>query len=165
MFSRHHRKARLLFGLSDILLTAVAFEAAYQTRLWLPVARDFYLTVPNKALLLGFSIVTSLLAGYWLEVYDRLDAAHPRVILRDTFRQCFASAICLVLFQFLLRLDLSRAFLVLFASYSWMGLCLFRLRAGAVVGLIRREFAGPHFVMIVGVGPSALRIAELLERS
>ena len=53
MFSRHHRKARLLFGLSDVLLTALAFEAAYQTRLLLPIGRLFYLTVPIKALLLG----------------------------------------------------------------------------------------------------------------
>jgi len=32
MFSRH-RKARVLFGLSDILLAALAFEAAYRTRI------------------------------------------------------------------------------------------------------------------------------------
>jgi hypothetical protein len=28
MFSRQHRKARVLFGFSDIVLTALAFEAA-----------------------------------------------------------------------------------------------------------------------------------------
>jgi hypothetical protein len=76
VFSRHHRKARLLFGLSDIILTAFAFEAAYQTRLLLPIERSFYLTVPLKALLLGAAIVAWLLLGYWLELYDRLDSAH-----------------------------------------------------------------------------------------
>jgi hypothetical protein len=24
----------------------------------------------------------------WLEIYEKLDSAHPRIILRDTFRQC-----------------------------------------------------------------------------
>ena len=154
-----------MFGLSDILLTALAFEAAYQTRLWLPVERIFYLTVPLKALLLGSAIVAWLLLGYWLELYDRLDSAHPSVVIRDTFRQCVLGTIVLILTGFLLRLDLSRAFLLLFAFYSWFLLCLFRWRAGSLVGLIRREFGAAHYVMVVGLGDSARRIARLLEQS
>jgi exopolysaccharide biosynthesis polyprenyl glycosylphosphotransferase len=165
VFSRHHRKARLLFGLSDVILTALAFEAAYQTRLWLPIERNFYLTIPLKALLLGTAIVSWLLLGYWLELYDRLDSAHPSVIIRDTFKQCVLGSVVLVLLEFLLRLDLSRAFLLLFAVYSWTLLCLFRWRAGSFVGLIRREFGAPHYVMVVGLGESARRIARLLEQS
>jgi exopolysaccharide biosynthesis polyprenyl glycosylphosphotransferase len=165
VFGRQHRKARLLFGLSDVLLTALAFEAAYQTRLLLPIDRTFFFTIPVKALLLGASILVFVLIGHWLEIYDRLDAAHPRVILRDTFRQCVLGAICIVLFEFLLRLDLSRSFLLLFSGYSWITLLLFRLKAGSVVGLIRREFAAPHYVAVVGLGKSALRIGEVLEKS
>ena len=165
MFSRHHRKVRILFGLSDVLVTALAFEAAYQTRVWLPLERMFYLTLPVKALLLGFSVLMWLLAGLWLEVYDRLDAGDPRVILRDSFRQCFLGIAALVLFEYLLRLDLSRSFMALFAGYSWILLCLFRLVAGGLVGIIRREFGAPHYVMVVGVGESARRLGDLLERS
>lgn len=165
MFSRHHRKARLLFGLSDVILTALAFEAAYQTRLLLPNAPVFYLTVPVKALLLGAAIVSWLLLSYWLEIYDRLDSAHPSVVIRDTFRQCMLGSIVVILLQFLLRLDLSRAFLLFFALYSCFFLCLFRWHSGSLVGLIRREFGAAHYVMVVGLGDSALRIAELLERS
>jgi exopolysaccharide biosynthesis polyprenyl glycosylphosphotransferase len=165
VFARHHRKARLLFGLSDVLLTAVAFEAAYQTRLLLPIDRTFFLTVPVKALLLGASIITFVLIGYWLELYDRLDSAHPRVILRDSFRQVVLSAICIVLLEFLLRLDLSRAFLLFFVAYGWLLLLLFRWKAGSVVGIIRREFGAPHYVAVVGVGESARRIGDALERS
>ena len=44
MFGRH-RKARVLFGLSDVLLAALAFEAAYQTRVLLHLERAFYLNV------------------------------------------------------------------------------------------------------------------------
>jgi exopolysaccharide biosynthesis polyprenyl glycosylphosphotransferase len=165
VFSRHHRKARLLFGLSDMLLTALAFEAAYQTRYWLPFGPNFFLTVPLKALLLGAAIVTWLLLGYWLELYDRLDSAHPSVVIRDTFRQCVLGTIVMVLLEFLLRLDLSRGFLLLFAFFSWLLLCLFRWRAGSVVGLIRREFGAPHYVMVVGLGESAMRMGALIERS
>jgi exopolysaccharide biosynthesis polyprenyl glycosylphosphotransferase len=165
MFSRHHRKVRVLFGLSDVVVTALAFEAAYQTRVWLPLERVFFLTLPVKALLLGFSALMWLLAGFWLEVYDRLDAGRPRVILRDSLRQCFVGIAALVLFEYLLRLDLSRSFMALFAGYSWILLCLFRLVAGGLVGIIRREFGAPHYVMVVGVGESARRLGELLERS
>lgn len=165
MFSRHHRKARLLFGLSDVFLTALAFEAAYQTRRFLPIERDFFLSVPDKAVLLGTALIAWVLIGYWLELYDRLDSAHPRVILRDTFRQVVLGTICIVVLEFLLRLDLSRAFLLFFAVYSWTLLCLYRWKWASVVGLIRREFGVPHHVMVVGTGAGARRIGELLEQS
>ena len=60
----------------------------------------------------------------------------------------------------LLRLDLSRPFLVLFSAYAWVLLLLFRLTAGRMVGVIRREFAAPHYVMVVGTGERALRMAQ-----
>ncbi|MCC6860231.1 MAG: sugar transferase [Bryobacterales bacterium] len=165
VFSRHQRRARVLFGLSDIVVTALAFEAAYQTRLLLPLERVFYLLAPVKALVLGFALVTWLLAALWLAIYERLDSGDPRVILRDTSRQCAWGAIAVVIFQFLLRLDLSRPFLALFVVYSWASLLLFRLTAGRLVGLIRREFAAPRYVLVAGWGERALRLGEALERS
>ena len=165
MFSRHHKRARLLFGLSDIVLIVLAFAAAYETRLLLPVERVFYFTGPITALLLGGAIVTWLLIGYWFEIYDRLDSAYPSVVLRDAFRQCLLGTIALILQEYLLRLDISRVFTLCFAFYSWFFLCLFRFRAAKMVGLIRREFGASHYVMVVGLGARALRIAELLERS
>ena len=128
MFSRHNRKVRVLFALSDILLTAIAFEAAYQTRLRLSMLEhNFFIDIPRKALLLGYSIVVWVALGYWFSVYDKLDSAHPRVILRDTFRQSAYSGLCLVVFEYILRLDLSRPFLLLFFFYTWVLLLLFPL--------------------------------------
>jgi exopolysaccharide biosynthesis polyprenyl glycosylphosphotransferase len=96
-----------------------------------------------------------------------LDAGNPRVILRDSFRQSALGITCLVIFQYLLRLEtpLSRSFLGLFGAYSWALLCLFRLGAAKLSGVIRREFGAPHFVMVVGVGESARRLGEALEQS
>ncbi|MGE5644535.1 MAG: sugar transferase [Acidobacteriota bacterium] len=167
MFSGHHRKARLLFGLSDVVLTALAFEAAYQSRMWLPLERTFYLNLQVKALLLGFSMLTWVALGLWLKVYEKLDAGDPRVILRDSFRQSIFGLAAVVLLQYLVRLEheLSRSFLALFGVYSWLLLCAFRLSAGNLVGFIRREFGGQHFVMVVGTGDSARRLGEALEQS
>jgi exopolysaccharide biosynthesis polyprenyl glycosylphosphotransferase len=165
VYGRHHRKARILFGATDVLFTVVAFEAAYQLRAWLPLERLFELSVPVKALLLGFSVFIWVLMGYWMGVYERLDSAHLRVILRDTTRQCFIGGIAVILFQFSLRLDLSRFFMALFVFFNWFLLCLFRWKAGRMVGVIRREFAAPHYVVIVGTGARARKLGEMLERS
>lgn len=164
MFSRH-RKARVLFGLSDIILVALAFEAAYQTRAILHLPNEFFLGIQQKALVLGYSLVAWVAIGIWLEIYEKLDSGHPLVILRDSARQCAYGALCLVVFEYTLRLDLSRFFLALFAAYAWVLLLLFRLMAGRLVGIIRREFAAPHYVMVVGTGERAMRMAEALEKS
>ena len=164
MFGRH-RKARVLFGLSDVLVAALAFEAAYQTRVVLHLERAFYLTVERKALVLAFALAAWVTIGLWLEVYEKLDIGNPRVILRDAARQCAYGALCLIVFEYVFRLDLSRFFLVVFSVYAWVLLLLFRLTAGRVVGVIRREFAAPHFVMVVGTTERAVRMARGLEQS
>src|SRR5947207_639394 len=137
MFARH-RKARVLFGLSDIILVALAFEAAYHTRAVLHLEHEFYLTVEREALVLAFSLSAWVSIGLWWEIYEKLDSGHPRVILRDAARQCTYGALALVVFEYLFRLDLSRFFVALFAAYAWTLLVLFRLTAGRVVGVIRR---------------------------
>ncbi len=164
MFSKH-RNARVLFGLSDIALAAIAFEAAYQTRAVLNLEHLFFLTVEQKALVLAFALFAWVAMGLWLEVYEKLDSGHPRIILLDVSRQCCYGALTLVIFQYLFRMDLSRLFLLLFAAYAWVLMLLFRLTAGRVVGVIRREFAAPHYVMVVGTGERAVRMARALEQS
>jgi exopolysaccharide biosynthesis polyprenyl glycosylphosphotransferase len=164
MFSRQ-RKARVLFGLSDIGLTALAFEAAYQTRSILNLGRLFYLTQEKHVLVLGFAALSWVAIAGWLGIYEKLDTVHPRIVLRDTARQCAYGALCLVIFEYSLRLDLSRPFLILFASYAWTVLLLFRLTAARLVGVFRREFGQPHYVMVVGTGDRGLRLAEALEQS
>jgi exopolysaccharide biosynthesis polyprenyl glycosylphosphotransferase len=165
VFSGHHRKAKTLFIVSDALLTAAAFEAAYQTRVALPLENVFFLVPPVKALLLAATVMLWPLIGAWLKVYDRLEAAHPQVVLRDTFRQSAFGAIGIVLIEFTLRLDLSRPFLGLFVVYSWILLCLFRLNAVWVVGWFRREFTAPYYILVAGVGERAQRLGEALEQS
>src|SRR6266542_2885845 len=165
MFSRQHRKARILFAVSDVLLTTLAFEAAYRTRVLLPLEHVFYIVAPLKALVLGCALFLWVLAGVWLKVYEKLDSSDPRVILRDSFQQSAYSALGLVVFQYIMRLDLSRLFLSLFVVYAWIFLLVFRLTAGRLVGIVTREFGGPHYVMVAGTGERAVRIAQALEHS
>jgi exopolysaccharide biosynthesis polyprenyl glycosylphosphotransferase len=175
VFRGHHRKIRILFSLSDILLIGLAFWGAYFTRTrlgavtWSPLHSEFkpvfFLTLPEVVLLAGWSMLVWVALGYWWEIYDRIDLAHPRVILRDTFRQCALGAASLVMIQFLLRLDLSRSFVAVFTLWAWVLLCLFRLNATRAVGLIRREFGGAHYVMVVGVGEAGRRLGGELENA
>jgi exopolysaccharide biosynthesis polyprenyl glycosylphosphotransferase len=169
VFSRHYRRVKVIFGLIDSVLICLAFIAAYQTRILLNLERIFYfvfyIDFPIATLLLVISIASWLAIGYWFNIYEKLDSAHPSVVLRDTFRQCVLGAVCLVLAEFVLRLDLSRLFVVLFAIYAWILLCLFRINAARVIGAVRRQFGTAHYVMVVGSGASAHRLGEALEES
>ncbi len=165
MYSRHYRKVRVFFALADSIFVLLAFYAAYFLRRILPFDRNFSLDGSTQALLACGAVVVWIALAYWLEVYDRLDAPHPRIILRDTFRQCAMGAIGLVLLQYLARLDLSRSFTVLLVVFSWILLCLFRLMSGQMVGYIRRRFGATHFVLVVGSGERASKVEELLNSS
>ena len=163
MFRGQRRQNRILFGIADILLIGIAFEFAYATRGRLELEHFFTMSSPAKALLAGWSMLAWVALGYWWELYNHLDTEHPRVILRDTFRQCLAGAASLILFEYLQRMDLSRTFVALFAVYAWMLLCLFRLNAGRVLRLVRREFGTAHYVMVAGTGDAALKLGRELE--
>jgi exopolysaccharide biosynthesis polyprenyl glycosylphosphotransferase len=164
MFSNQHRKAKLLFGFSDIVLVAIALEAAYWFRLSLPNLRhNFYFTTEKKALVLGLAVLAWVLSGYWLGVYENLGTGQRRVIIRDLLRQTAYASIALVLAEYLLRLDLSRPFLLSFTALTCSLILIFRVTSRRLVGLIRREFGALRFVMVVGVGDRARRLAAELE--
>jgi len=163
VFRGHHRKVRILFGFADLLIVALAFQLAYWTRTRLSLEHYFTMAPGEKALLLTWSLVVWVALGLWWEVYDRIDAADIRVILRDTFRQCLLGAASIVLLEYLLRLDLSRSFVGLFAAWSWVLLSLFRLNAGRALRAILREFGSSHYVMVVGLTDAALKLGRQIE--
>ena len=161
----HQRKLRLLLAVSDVLLAVAAFAIAYRIRVPLHWHFLFYLTLEQQVLILGFSAAAWVTLGAWFQVYKKLDAAHPRIILRDSVRQCASGGLCLLVFEYSVRMDLSRFFLAVYVLLTWAFVLSFRLTAGRVVGVLRREFATQHYVMIVGTGERAVRIAEKLEHS
>jgi exopolysaccharide biosynthesis polyprenyl glycosylphosphotransferase len=166
MFNRQ-RKTRVLFVLSDIALVAAAFWTAYQTRSMMRLENEFYMAPERIVLVLGLALTVCVVAGLGMRVYDKLDSGRPRVVLRDSFRQSLSFAICLALLQYALRLktELSRPFVALFCLYACVFMALFRIAAARAAKKFRREFASPHYVMVVGTGERALRLAGALERS
>jgi exopolysaccharide biosynthesis polyprenyl glycosylphosphotransferase len=156
---------RLLFGASDAALLALAFQSAYWIRSHLRLENAFFLGHVEAVALLMLCIAVWLGCAGWFEIYDRIEGVHPRVIIRDASLQCLLGAISVVLIQYSLRLDLSRSFLALFLASTWMLLCLFRLNASRLVGVVRREFGQAQHIMIVGTGDRALGIARQLEEA
>ena len=165
MFSHQHRKAKLLFGLSDIVLVALAFETAYWTRVYLPLSRVFFFSIEKKALVLGMAVISWVLAGYWLDVYSNLGAGEKPLVVRDSLRQCAYGAVAFIFIEFALRLDLSRPFILLFALYTLVLLLTFRIGARRLVGVIRREFGALRHVIVVGLGERAQHLGRSLERA
>lgn len=159
MYSSQQRKTRILFGLADLALTAVAFEAAYFIRQWLPFQTN--LAIPMLPLVLAFCVITWLAAGHWLGVHLHLQTSSTQSILRNSLLQAAAGAIGLILFEYVLRLSLSRFFLGVFALCSWALLLGFRLIV-VRVARARRRFV-PREVLIIGTGKPAQRLAEELE--
>jgi len=165
VFRGQRHRVRILFGTADVFLIALAFVVAYGMRARLPLENNFYIPPSVAAALLIWSMVVWVATGAWWETYDRIDATHPRIILRHAFRQCLLGAMSVILFQYLWRLDLSRLFVGLFAVWTWFLLCLFRLNAGLLLRVVRREFSAPFYVMVVGLGDAALRLGRQLEEA
>ena len=163
MFDHHKKRAFLLFAAADVILTILAFEAAYQTRVFLPLPRVFFITTPIKALLLGFVLVTWLLLGRSIGAYARLYGSNTRSAIIDTLHQVVFGALGLVVFIYFLRMDISRPFIALFVAYDFVLLSVYRAAAGRLRGWIRRQFGAELFCVVVGEGREALEMARSIE--
>jgi exopolysaccharide biosynthesis polyprenyl glycosylphosphotransferase len=166
MFRSQQRKRKILFGLSDVILTAAAFELAYGFRRVLPLSHEFFLRPEVKTLLLCFSVLTWVAGGYWLNIYSRLDAPRIRAILRDSARQVGYSALALFVFiVFGLRLDypISRPFLASFIFLSWFLIAGFRIASRNLIPALSREFGLKRYILVVGLGPRAEKLGRTLE--
>jgi exopolysaccharide biosynthesis polyprenyl glycosylphosphotransferase len=165
MYRRRHRKAKLLFALSDLALVAIAFQGAYYFRQSLGLEREFYIEGPLRILLLGFCFLAWTGSAIWLNLYEKLQTGSLLLIVRGTFQQCAAATTLLILFQYFLRLNLSRPFLFLFVVLAWALLLLFRVFSGNLVGAIRKRFSVAHHVLIAGQGMRARRVADAIEHA
>ena len=163
MFDRHRKKAAVLFAVADLILTAIAFEGAYQVRVVLPLPLEFYILAPEKALVLGATLVLWLAIGYWIGVYERLYGNNAFQAAYDTFKQVTLGTLGLLAFLFLAKIDLSRAFVGLFAGLDLTLLLFHRVAAGRLRGVLRRQFGAESICVVVGSGPKAVAIGKQLE--
>ncbi len=152
---------QLLFAVADAFFTIIAFEMAYNIRRNLGLQHPFFFTVKDHLTLLVFCIALWVSLGTFQRVYEYLDSARSGRVLLDTTRQCLVGGVLIVVFEYLIRLDLSRSFLLLFLAADLVLLTLFRWNSRHVVGRFERRFGTPYHLLIVG---SAARSARLQEK-
>jgi exopolysaccharide biosynthesis polyprenyl glycosylphosphotransferase len=140
-----------LFAVADALLTAATFEAAYRTRTQLDLTL-FYLDLRPHLLLIAFCVIVWVALGSQQRVYEYLDSAKPRRVLRHTFRQCVLGTMLVVLMQYGLHLEhpLSRSFLGLFFVCDFLLLSCFRWQSPRLIGAFQRGFGMPYHIVLVG---------------
>jgi exopolysaccharide biosynthesis polyprenyl glycosylphosphotransferase len=165
VFAHHRKKIQLLFAVMDALFTILAFEAAYHTRASLELKQlIFFLPLQTHILLLGFCVAVWVALGSLQRVYEYLDSATPSRVFVNSLRQCLVGTACVVLFQYLLRLELSRAFLFLFFAYNLVLLALFRWNSRRLVGVFQRGFGSPYHILIVGERDKAALLVKQLSQ-
>ena len=159
MFGRQNRRLRLWFGASDVFLTWLALEAAYATRTHLDLERLFYLDVPTKLLVILFSVGAWVLVALWSRLYDPILTAPPWAVAAGAARQTFLAGTAVVVFGFVLRLDLSKPFLALFFGYAFLFEAVFRLAVRSVAPRVARGLATRRYLLIAGTTARARSLA------
>lgn len=163
MFRGQRRKRKVVFGLFDALLTALAFEAAYLIRQQLPLSLQFYLTAEVRMPLLAACAMTWSAIGYLLDIHGSLESGRFADILRNSIRQVAYGGLALLVFVYGAKLDISRMFLALFVFTTWAFLLAFRLFTGNLAGFISQKFGVERHIMIVGLSPQAVDLGRNIE--
>lgn len=165
MFAHQRKRVRLFFAVADAILTLVAFEAAYATRTHLTLERIFFLTGEIHALLAAVAVLTWVALGSRSRLYEHLDSKRPSRILAETLRQCLLGTGALILYEYLLRLDLSRSFLFVFVPYEFILLSTFRWQAPRLFGAFHRGFGKPYHLVLVGHEDRLSQLSKQLSNS
>lgn len=164
MFAHHRKRVQLLFAIADGLLTILAFEAAYQTRVSLSLSRLFFLHTGAHLILLSFCAAAWIVLGWSRRPDEYLRLASVRRLAAQTLRQCVFGVVLLILFQYLIRVDppLSRSFLSLFFVYDFLLIALFRWQSPGLIGAYQRGFGSRYHLVIVGEPDRAAHLARQL---
>jgi exopolysaccharide biosynthesis polyprenyl glycosylphosphotransferase len=150
MFAHQRKKLQLLFATADVLLTIAAFEIAYAARTQVTFDHVFFLTPAIHLLLLAFCAAVWLGLGTFQRLYQSLYASNPIRMVNNTIRQSMMGTAAIVLFEYLLRLDLSRGFLFFFLVSNLSLLIAFRWLSPRLVAHFQKGFGAPYHLVLVG---------------
>jgi exopolysaccharide biosynthesis polyprenyl glycosylphosphotransferase len=164
MFAHQRKKIQLLFAIADVLLTVAAFEIAYAARMQSGMGTLFFLRFNIHILLLAFCGAVWVALGFSHGVYQVLYSSNLVRMLNNTFRQCLLGTAAVVLFQYLLRLDLSRGFLLLFLLCNLSLTAVFRWLSPRLFAHFQRGFGAPYQLVLVGSPRRTKEFAELISR-
>jgi len=164
MFAHQRKKLQLLFAIADVLLTIAAFEIAYAARVELPLHRIFFLRPSVHFFLLGFCALVWVSLGFLNQIYEFLYSSNLLRMLRNTIRQVILGITAIVVFQYLLHLDLSRSFLLVFLLCNLSLLAAFRWLSPRLVSHFQRGFGAPYHLVLVGSDQRTQAFGELVRR-
>ena len=165
MFARRARVLWLLLVVSDVVPVLLSFEIAYLVRARLPEMRLFFFTPAEAAGLLLTAAVLWTAFGIGLGVYRRPESFEVRGMMRLTALQTLWFAGALATAIYLLKLgDISRFFVALFLLFNFPLQIAYRLAARRMRRFLQQGFAGHHYYLIVGTGPKAVELAQLIEK-
>jgi exopolysaccharide biosynthesis polyprenyl glycosylphosphotransferase len=164
MFAHQRKKIQLLFAIADVILTVASFEIAYAARLELPLGRLFFLRLDIHLLLLGYCAAVWVGLGLFHRIYEFLYSSKLVQMLNHTLRQAMMGTAAIVLFEYLLRLDLSRSFLLLFLVSNLSLLAVFRRLSPRLMAHFQREFGGSYHLVLIGSETRTRDFAELVRR-
>ena len=164
MFQRHQQREALLFAAADLILAVLAFQAAYWTRISLPL-REFYLAPTAKLIVLAVALLVVVASGRATRTYMHLSTAERPPILVGTLRQMLAASLGLLTLLYLLNLEppVSRLFLALFFVYLAALQLGLRSLAERFRGSLRRAADALTSVVVVGNGTRAIELARDIE--
>ncbi len=164
MFNRRKAFLRVRLALTDSVLTAVAFIAAYLIRQHLPALREFYFEKPLFVELLAGVIVTWLVAGSAVGAYQ-IPAFHQAGwTIGRIVRQALWGGTAMIGLLYLLKLgDVSRSFMLLFAVINTVMLLAGRLLVPALGRGVAGGMSAKRNYVIVGTGDEAAQVAQLVK--
>jgi len=164
MFAHQRKKLQLLFAIADVLLTIAAFEIAYAARTELPLDRVFFLPPEVHAFLLCFCSLVWVSLGFLHRIYEFLYSSNLLRMLKNTIRQAILGVTAIVVVQYVLRLDLSRSFLLVFLLCNLSLLAAFRRISPRLVSHFQRGFGAPYHLVLVGTEARTRAFADLVRR-
>jgi exopolysaccharide biosynthesis polyprenyl glycosylphosphotransferase len=124
----------------------------------------FFLRPDIHLLLLVFCGGVWVALGLSNGVYQLLYSSNLARMLNNTFRQCFLGTAAVVLFEYLLRLNLSRGFLLLFLLWNLSLLVVFRRLSPRFLSIFQRGFGAPYRLVLVGSERRTREFSELVSR-
>lgn len=175
MFARRQRVVSVVFACVDAVATALAFVLAYVGRsVVLPALAPqfpilpalplypFSRYVPVLAAIVGIWLAT----GYLLGVYRPQELRERRQAVADPTKMVLAGMLVLGAGLFFLKgVYVSRLLLAGFVVVDWVLLAGLRLAFLEWGPRLREKLGDTYFVLLVGTGPRAQELAELLQDS
>ena len=169
MFEQRSKLLGLGCLLHDLALTALSFLLAYWVRLRFlhlvlgPLPKIYPLA--HYLPLLGYLLILWLAVGYAFGIYRRVELRHPLQIIADESKLVVACMILVHAALYFFRADVSRSLIVTFGAIDLVLLVAGRLTLYFSKGPLRRVFGRYHYFLIVGTGPEALELAQMVEHS